>query len=603
MRVPRVSLAPAGAPGYSAPDVAVPFQGPQGPEKQLGGDLAQAGSNLARAQGREQAQLDEARTSETFSLFADKARALWEDPKEGYRHKVGKAAVEGREGALKALEEARKQLDGGLQNDVQRREFARLADQHSRTVLSHIDNHYATESKNYDLGQTEASAEQFGRDAVTFFDPQDPKAGEMYRAGALRRADEYATKAGLPPAAADALRLAANTKIHAGRVDEMVAGGRPDQARAYLEALPATEIDPAKAADLRRLVQRGGINAEGTRLALELMTPPPPKQEPKAVNGTPATQESDVDRLQREEQERLIRLQTVTEELNRRFLAGVVSAEVRDRALGEMRSIEASRRQDLAERKQQVLAQAERHLAANPFAAVDSLPADLQVAVETLGLQDAVNNFADGRRYSTDPRALLEVLQMPPEALRGVTRARLYAAYRGRLSDADLNKAFAQHAAALEAKDPNVTRLATNGERAIAAARSSGILPPDPHTTASQDQAEDFYRFQVEVDKRLARLGREAKPDEVQQAIDDVTIDRVYRDVGGIFAADPLEPVATLTEDELRDAYVQVGGENVRLDAIPSAEVEKITAKLRAAGEAPTKRAIAEVWVAGGKRR
>lgn len=599
---------PGSSGGYTAQRV-VPFQDQRGEQmEQLGRGAMVAGVGAQRVADVEQTRVRAARLKETDALQGEATLKVLRD----FEGLKGKAAVDGRKAAEESVAKAIEDASKLLGDDAGAREmFATASAVRRANVLGRIDAHATAQGRAYEIAESEARIGTLSSEAVTFW--QDPPAtpngaphsnpGEMYRAAALRELDDYVKQTGMGPDEARVKRQEVLTSIHSGRVEGMLRGKRLDQAAAYLQGIPATEITPDARADLQgkmstaaAAVARDRVNDEGVRLALQLMAPPPPppKDGPETAG---AVAEPDADRLQREESERLLRLRAAHDELDRRLQAGEVSAEVRARAISEIRSMEADRRQDLAVRSEQVMAQVERFLAANPNTAPNALPGDLQVAVDALGLRAKVNNFAENGRYATDPATWQELSTMMaqrPEALRSVTVEQLAAAYRGKLSTPYWNKLVEAHKDALAGKP---SRVLEENERVLEAARAAGILPRG-HGAEDAARSEDFFRFQVEVDNRLARLGKAATPEQLQAVLDAVGMDKVYRDIGGIFAADQLEVAATLTADELQTAYVQVAGENVQLSAIPRRDVTEITEDLAASGRMPTKQAIAEAWVA-----
>lgn len=499
--VPRVDLATNGTPGYSAPDVVVP-QGPQGPERQIGGDLAQAGSNLARADLRNQAQNDETRTSESFSLFADKVRKLWEDPKQGYRHTKGKGAVDGREGTLKAIQEARREQDSILQNDIQRREFAKLADQHTRTVLSHIDNHFVAESEKYDLGQTEASADQFARDAVTFFDPQDPRTGEMYRGGALRRVDEFAAKAGLAPAQRDALWLAKNTEVQAGRVEKLLAQGQSAAARAYLDSLPATEMDPGKAADLRRTVQRESDGDTAKALANAALTAA------RAAQAGPdgAAARPDLDALE------AAAIAAVEQQFGAQPAAIVQSA----RALVEHEARTLRRLQDATDVRN--LQEAQRLLLANPAATWHDLPAALKSDLDGAGLLPQVSEYSRTRQHETSLEKFVELDRRTDAEWIKTDPEKFIRDSWGKVSAAQMEAGLRKIAVARGNASPQDFSDSQFDDGVKVLAREVGVLPSDGRDP-SKAQVAAYEQF-LHSARNMRRLqGKNGDPEAVYQQL------------------------------------------------------------------------------------
>jgi hypothetical protein len=91
-------------------------------------------------------------------------------------------------------------------------------------------------------------------------------------------------------------------------------------------------------------------------------------------------------------------------------------------------------------------------------------------------------------------------------------------------------------------------------------------------------------------------IGRETRQDGVWYR---VVLDKVYVDEWG---TDPQKPLALLTPDELKKAYVRVDGRNVPVSAVPMTDRRQIVKALQATGQAATEQAIVEMYLAGQKK-
>ncbi len=107
-----------------------------------------------------------------------------------------------------------------------------------------------------------------------------------------------------------------------------------------------------------------------------------------------------------------------------------------------------------------------------------------------------------------------------------------------------------------------------------------------------------------EIDRRVraasaAKGGKDLTADEKQGIVDRVVMDKVYVDEWG---TDPQKPLALLTPDELKKAYVNVNGRNVPVSSVPSIDRRQIVKALQATGQQPTEQAIVEMYLAGKQK-
>lgn len=107
-----------------------------------------------------------------------------------------------------------------------------------------------------------------------------------------------------------------------------------------------------------------------------------------------------------------------------------------------------------------------------------------------------------------------------------------------------------------------------------------------------------------EIDRRVraasaAKGGKDLTADEKQGIVDRVVMDKVYVDEWG---TDPQKPLALLTPDELKKAYVNVNGKNVPVSSVPQTDRRQIVKALQATGQQPTEQAIVEMYLAGKQK-
>ena len=238
--------------------------------------------------------------------------------------------------------------------------------------------------------------------------------------------------------------------------------------------------------------------------------------------------------------------------------------------------------------------------AALPASLRASIPGDKLNSVltfaRTVGKGTHVNN----------PEAWAEILSLPKTELAQMTPSEFYRSFRPFLDDAHLEKGYAllKDAQGDVGSDAKHLEIISVANRVKQAAVEMGVIPATGK--AKEKELKAFAEFQQMVDNRIRQfeavdLGgkRKANSGELQQIIDNVTLDQVK--VPRTFWFDFEKPAALLSDDEISRAYVEVGGEEIVLASIPQAQRSAIVGKLRARGLPVTEQAVAELWVRAGK--
>ncbi len=128
----------------------------------------------------------------------------------------------------------------------------------------------------------------------------------------------------------------------------------------------------------------------------------------------------------------------------------------------------------------------------------------------------------------------------------------------------------------------------------------------------SKENPEETAALVTEIERRTnaasaANGNKPLQPDEKQEVIDSVLLDKVYVDE---FGRDPEKPWALVKKDEQSNAYVRIEPttdrgrtRSVLLDSVPLTDQARITEALRKAGEPVTKQTIVEWYLKGKARR
>lgn len=196
-----------------------------------------------------------------------------------------------------------------------------------------------------------------------------------------------------------------------------------------------------------------------------------------------------------------------------------------------------------------------------------------------------------GTSIKTDPSVhanLIDMMLNNPEAFKNER----IAAHAMKLSSSDLEQfAAKQQAMRNPTGAGKQDSILTDDQRVTGALTAAGV-----NAKKNPDAA---YQVRTEIDRRvradsLAKGGRELTPDEKQKHIDAVLVDKVFVSE---FGRDPQKPLALLQPDELKNAYVKVNGQDVKLSTIPMNDRQQIIDSLRRKGEPISEQAIAEVYL------
>lgn len=195
----------------------------------------------------------------------------------------------------------------------------------------------------------------------------------------------------------------------------------------------------------------------------------------------------------------------------------------------------------------------------------------------------------------SDPDTVIKFLDDPSLGKKGVIEQ-----YRHLLSESDYQKFYAAaNGADADKKIPEATiesdlfnnTLLKNGQTSL-------VNPKDDES--KRQLIELRSKFKVLIDAEQTRLKRGLSMTEKQAVLDGMMIDKAFVDSWG---PDVTKPMALMSADDMANAYVIVGEDQVRLATIPAGERSKIMMALKTRGMPVTEQAIAELWVKAGKPR
>ena len=222
----------------------------------------------------------------------------------------------------------------------------------------------------------------------------------------------------------------------------------------------------------------------------------------------------------------------------------------------------------------------------------------------------AVMGFADTVRKSGgavhNPEAWAQVLSMPRESLAAMSPIEFFCVFRPHLDDAHLEKGYAllNDARGEVGTDAKHLEVITTANRVKKAAIDAGLLPATGK--ANDNEVKAFAQFERLVDDRVRQFEatdlqgkRKANSAELQQIIDGTLMDKVFVSRTGWIDREVIAGLAA--PEDLTRAYVNVGGQEVRVAQIPANQRAVIASKLQSRGLPVTEQRIAELWVAAGR--
>ena len=240
---------------------------------------------------------------------------------------------------------------------------------------------------------------------------------------------------------------------------------------------------------------------------------------------------------------------------------------------------------------------------------MNALPVSVRAMIpgDKLG---AVMGFADTVRKSGgavhNPEAWAQILSMPRENLAAMSPIEFFREFRPHLDDAHLEKGYAllNDARGEVGTDAKHLEVITTANRVKKAAIDAGLLPATGK--ANDNEVKAFAQFERLVDDRVRQFEatdlqgkRRANSAELQQIIDGTLMDKVFVSRTGWFDREVIAGLAA--PEDLTRAYVNVGGQEVRVAQIPASQRAVIASKLQSRGLPVTEQRIAELWVAAGR--
>jgi len=592
--------------------------------------LTTTGAQVAEIALDIQRNYNEARVKELDTLASEADRRDLHDPEQGYLSATGKSAVERRADAIKQVEDRYRAAPDGLDNDMQRRMWRDVAQRRQQAALLAIDSHAARETKTYNLRQSEARISTAVQDAVA--NVGNEKLRLEFKNTALLELDALAALVGMSPDERKAAGTKVTTEIHEAAINLMVARQQGDKARLYYTQ-NEEEIDPRRRDTLLAKMDNAGNAAKATSTADALTKQfgtDLPKQQAELLRlyeagDISAEVRATVEQRLEHKSNTAINTSVVNvadeltarfgldfgkqqKELQSRFAAGNISAEVRTRAEQRLEHLARAAKAGADAGYAASLGRVQDFALKNPGASLEDIaqrfPGEFN-AIKRRGQLDSLASFLSSGVYKLDMNKWLEFTSMPNEQLATMTNAEYTAQYRTAFD----NTHFQQGASILQAArgmtkdgrpvDPKHLSIFTVNERIQRAARDLAIIPWGGKPSDNQVQAYGAFERNVaervrtfETDELKGR--RPANDTEVQRVIDGLMSDKVF--VKNWIMPDTPRPVIVLDDSGRKSAYVIVDGQKVPVAKIPPENRIAIITSLRRRGLPVTEQAIAEVW-------
>ncbi len=250
---------------------------------------------------------------------------------------------------------------------------------------------------------------------------------------------------------------------------------------------------------------------------------------------------------------------------------------------GQMRAVENEREQELVETAKDAWYKAGGDWRAIPNTTWAQLPEEVKFQLQK-GLP---------RESSED--TVLELIKNPQLVTPGNIEK-----YRDKLSEGDYRQ-FYQRAYA--ASETTVRAVSMDNDQLYSIFNANGLgrlVSPKAGTEDATASIQMQTQIRDIIDVEQTATGRELTRDRKRQIMEQVVMDQAFVSEWG---QDSRKPIALLTEDEMAEAYVSVGGEEIKITTIPSEQRRQITQTLTRRGRPVTEQAIAELWVRAGRPR
>ena len=519
---------------------------------QMGGALMQTGMTMRKVADQLNYDIADAAAKGFDNQLSEQFRTIINDPEKGYLAQNGKMAVDGREGTIKSLNDTRQKIEDEITDPLQLQMFRAVANKRMQIALGQVDSHALQQAKIYDIGEGKARVNNAIDDAAANYstwnmkDPDGKATGpfNLFKTTAVQEMNLLADKMGLSKDSAQRKEMVQTglTKLHTDVISNFIAKDNTPAAAAYLKANKG-EIAQDKLDELTKLVDTSNQRDQSLRLSMNLP-------------GTLSEQRAALDKM---------------------FLDGKITAEVRDATMTRVEHNWSQKQSQQAVWERGLIGQAQQWLDANKGKTAEDLPAQMITNLRNTGHWATIKSYARSGRYETDPKAWGEVLGMSSASLAEMTQDQFFNKYRSKLDDQDMNKGLAMVASARGDKDPKHTEVRTVQEEIKLVAKNNKIIPWSG--TQTEQQQKEFAMFETEISSRIRAWeienpGKKISSAEVKRIANNIVADKVTLDIN--WGLDKEVPSYKVQPGD--KAYVMISGnKRINLADIPDSDYAAIT--------------------------
>jgi hypothetical protein len=341
----------------------------------LGKGLSALGAAGMDVLTRQKKTEDEAIMKQADIEYAGKIRTILHNPESGYLNALGEVAVKGREGVQKQIEEVNKEFrERYAQDPARARIWGNLEGVRTESAMGQIDVHSSRQLQVFAAGQAEARAKAQIPEMVANAGSEgrtDPETGRpvgphaVARATLLSEIQIAGEKTGKSQAEIDNLKKAMLTDAHTQVVQDMVANKNAKGAEAYFKKYAEKgEILADRQAEIKKAIDNELVRTDGLNLSMEVGA---------TVKGGETAQLAEVDK---------------------RYKAGDISAEVRDNAKQRIEHDFAKRRTQQHEYDKYNMGQAQDWVLKNSGKSIQEMPPALYNWAKNNGHLAGLDSFA-----------------------------------------------------------------------------------------------------------------------------------------------------------------------------------------------------------------
>lgn len=563
---------------FQAPQVAVAENLAAEQEARFGQAMTQAGNVAFRVGSAIQDDIDEAQTKETDTWWLGQANEILKG-KSGYLRTTGKDADAAYQQASDALSASAEQAMGRLQNDTQRAMFKGVLARNMMAFQGQMTEHRDREVKVYATNESKARAERYAQLAVDDWANRDMPLSsyQINRGVALAEIRKAGALAGIEEGSAQmqALERTVNTQITGGVANRLMMDSQYDEAWKFVKGqIKAGEVDDKVGENLLASIDvnrdRWMIDQYATNIRQfgRVGMADDKDNDPKKA---PASARDAMD-----------------------IADGIKDPEIR-KGVQVMLKQQYAQEAALAKQEYEGLVDQTEQFLATPGNTYSMLPLDVVAKLKPKDRQTFMAN-----QLRKDDLDVQEELARNPALL---TREWI---------DRNRSKMTPETAIRLlkDAADPEKVLEATFDadmfkETAMNNGMSKLVTPKSDADKAQSFALRNDIKQRIDIEQR--RRGAKLSRDEKQAIIDSVFMQATEEaKVERSWMWDYSRPLAQLTDDERRRAYVQLdmpdGIEIVRVDDVPATWTARVAIPaFKAAGvQYPSFRQIAELWIKKG---